>query len=86
MEITKAYQELDLPLIKYITHFAIPITIVGFVIQYVLLDLFPFVFPAIRFLIYSIPIYCITVVVIFPMAKFQNRKIEIGVCYLNFCL
>lgn len=77
MDIKKAYTELDMPLTKYIAIFALPITILGFVIQHILINLFPFVLPAIKYLIYSIPAYCIAVAIIYPIAKFQSRKIEI---------
>lgn len=77
MEIKKAYNELDMPLIKYIAIFAIPITIAGFVIQYILLHLFPFLIPIVKYMIYSIPIYCIGVAFIYPIAKFQGRRMEI---------
>ena len=77
MELKKAYMELDMPLINYIFLFAVPMCVMGYVIQHVLISLFPYLLPAIKYLIYSIPIYCILVVFIYPVAKFQTRKIEI---------
>ncbi|MHC1566989.1 MAG: hypothetical protein ACXQTD_04540 [Candidatus Syntropharchaeia archaeon] len=70
---------LDMSMSEYLKKFVLPILLFGFLFSFFLPILFPEIFGTgmIKYLMYSIPVFCLFVVVSYPKILLDRRRREI---------